>query len=363
MLIIKILVFCGGIALIYFTIMSAIRMLVLPRSDNVWLTRVVFISILWLFQLRIRLYRRRTYELRDRVMALFAPVSLLTMPIVWLILVWLGYTAVYWAIGIEPLYDALLLSGSSLLTLGFAPVRDVPTMLIAFSDATIGLGLVALLMAYMPTMYNAFSRREKLVAMLEVRAGAPPSAVTMIQRLHRNQGLDAFVKLWEQWEEWFVELEESHTSLGALNFFRSPRSQQSWVTAAGAMLDASAMMWSCVDYPRNIQAALCLRAGYSALRAIADFFSIPYHPDPQPDYPISIARAEFDEAWAELEAAGVPLVADKEAAWRDFAGWRVNYDTVLIDLARLTLAPYAPWSSDRSVPRGDSLSVVRQMAG
>jgi hypothetical protein len=45
----------------------------------------------------------------------------------------------------------------------------------------------------------------------------------------------------------------------------------------------------------------------------------------------------------------VPLKADLEQAWRDFAGWRVNYDRVLLSLASLTMAPYAPWSSDRSM--------------
>jgi hypothetical protein len=44
----------------------------------------------------------------------------------------------------------------------------------------------------------------------------------------------------------------------------------------------------------------------------------------------------------------VRVIADRDQAWRDFAGWRVNYDTVLLALAALTLAPPAMWSSDRS---------------
>ena len=97
------------------------------------------------------------------------------------------------------------------------------------------------------------------------------------------------------------------------------------------------------------QADLCIRAGYLALRRIADFFQIAYNANPQPGDPISISRDEFDAACDELARHGVPLKADRDQAWRDFAGWRVNYDTVLLALAAITMAPYAPWSSDRSL--------------
>ena len=93
-----------------------------------------------------------------------------------------------------------------------------------------------------------------------------------------------------------------------------------------------------------------VRAGYLALRHIADFFGVDHDPDPEPTDPISITREEFDEACRELAAAGVPLQDDLDQAWRDFWGWRVNYDTVLVTLSGLFIAPAAPWSSDRSIP-------------
>src|SRR5204863_3163521 len=86
-----------------------------------------------------------------------------------------------------------------------------------------------------------------------------------------------------------------------------------------------------------------------ALRELADLYGIPYDPDPAPEALISISRDEFDDAYRHLGAAGVPIRPDRERAWRDFAGWRVNYDSVLLALAGLTMAPYAPWSSDRSL--------------
>jgi hypothetical protein len=114
-------------------------------------------------------------------------------------------------------------------------------------------------------------------------------------------------------------------------------------------MDAAALTSSTVDVPRDPQAELCIRAGYVALCRIADFFRIPYEAEPDPTDPISIIREEFDAVYDELAEQGVPLKPDREQAWRDFAGWRVNYDTVLLVLADLIMAPYAPWISDRSL--------------
>jgi len=347
MLIVRVLVFLLGLSLVAYTLDSAIRTFVLPRSAPDWLTRAVFAGMRQFFDLRLR--RTQAYLERDRVLELYAPLSLLSLPPVWLGLILVGYMGIYWALGVPSWYEALRTSGSALLTLGFAPVDGVLTTLFTFSEAIIGLILVALLIAYLPTMYAAFSRRETLVTLLEVRAGSPPAALTMLTRFQRIQGLEHLIDMWEAWEVWFAELEESHTSLPAVTFFRSPQPEHSWITAAGAVLDAAALAQSIVDIPPNPQASLCIRAGYLALRRIADFFSIPYHPDPHfPAQPISITRAEFDAACDELAHNGVPLKVDRELAWSDFAGWRVNYDTVLLALCTLTTAPPAPWSSDRA---------------
>jgi hypothetical protein len=299
-----------------------------------------------LFDMRAR--KATTYEERDAIMAVYAPLTLLTLPAVWLVFVLIGYMGMFWALG-APWHLAFAVSGSSLLTLGFATAHSNGTSMLTFSEATIGLLLVALLIAYLPTMYTAWSRREAAVTLLQVRAGSPPTAGEMLVRYHRIAGLPRLTEVWASWEAWFVDVEESHTSLAALTFFRSPQPERSWVTAAGAVLDAAALMLSTVDLPRDPQAALTLRAGYLALRRIAAFFQIDYDPDPQPGDPISVARQEYDAVYAQLAAEGIPVKADREQAWRDFAGWRVNYDTVLLALAALTMAPRAPWSSDRSL--------------
>ena len=348
MTLLYLLVFAAGVLVVYATVMSAVRTFVLPRAAAVALTRVPFVLLRDLFRLRMRW--SRDYEARDAVMALYAPVGLLLLPALWLVLVLAGYTGMFWAIGVRPWRAAFSTSGSSAFTLGFARVHDLPSTALAFSEAALGIGLLALLITYLPSMYAAFSRREREVALLEVRAGSPPTAEAMLRRYYLIHGFDRLPEAFEEWEKWFADVEESHTSLAALPFFRSPRPERSWITAAGAVLDAAALRSSIIDAERVSSAELCVRAGYLALRHIADFFSIVYDPDPAPTDPISIRREEFDGLCDRLAAAGVPLKPDRDQAWRDFAGWRVNYDTVLLALATLTMAPTAPWSSDRSPP-------------
>lgn len=171
----------------------------------------------------------------------------------------------------------------------------------------------------------------------------------MIVRYHRIGWPGGFDEVWKAWQQWFAELEESHVSMPALAFFRSPQPDRSWVTAAGAVLDGAALVLSTVDGERDPEAQLLVRSGYVSLRRIATYFDIPFDPDPRPDDPISVERAEYDDACERMARAGVPIKADRDQAWQDFAGWRVNYDRVLVALAGYTEAPPAPWSSDRSV--------------
>src|SRR5574341_242477 len=261
-----------GVLTVLAALRSAVQTFVLPRAAQDPVTRAVFVGTRRIFRPFVRL--ANSYEARDRIMALYAPISLLFLPVAWLVLVWLGYACMFWGLGVQPVGEALRLSGSSVLTLGIASAESMVITLVTFSEASIGLILVALLIAYLPTMYAAFSRREAAVNMLDVRAGSPPSAVEMLARFQRLGRLGNLSELWAAWEVWFVELEETHTSLAALAFFRSPQPDRSWVTAAGTVLDTAALAVSTLDIPHDVQADICIRAGYLALRRVADFFGV-----------------------------------------------------------------------------------------
>jgi hypothetical protein len=345
---VRVLVFLIGAVVVLATIASAVRTVILPRGVASRLARTVFISLRIVFRLRAR--PSAPYEKRDRIMALYGPVSLLALLVTWMVLVLLGFTAMFWTLDQHSLRTAFMESGSSLLTLGFQRPAGLPAVLLVFSEAAIGLTLLALLITYLPSIYSAFSRREALVTALEVRAGSPPTGIRLMRFFFVMEQLDRLTEFWAQWESWFVELEETHTSFPALAFFRSPMPDHSWITATGAVLDGAALLSSTVEVPREQQAEFTIRAGYLALRRLCEFFGIHFNPEPHfPEQDISITREEFDEACDHMVEAGVPLKADREQAWIDFAGWRVNYDTVLIKLAGLTMAPIAPWSSDRGL--------------
>jgi hypothetical protein len=339
--------FVGGLGLVLVVLDAAIRGLVVPRGEVVVLTRIIWISTRGVFNLAARM--TKTYEGRDRIMALYAPLTLVVQPAVWLVTVLAGFMMMFHALGVSSWRVAFTESGSSLFTLGFVRPRDLPTTALAFAEAAIGLGILALFIAYLPSTYAAFSRREVLVAKLSARAGTPPSAIEFLIRVHRIDELHELDDVWKEWQEWFAEVEETHTSQAPLVFLRSPRHDRSWITASGVVLDAASFANSTVDIPWSPHAALSVRAGYSALRAIADFFYMPYDSDPRQTDPTSVVREEFDDACRQLADAGVPLKPDLDQAWVDFNGWRVNYDAVLVRLAGLTMAPYALWSSDRSL--------------
>lgn len=347
MVALRLLAAAVGFYLIISMVLAAIKTFILPRPARVGIVGAVFGGVRLLFDLRAR--QAESYAERDRVMALYAPIALFLVPVALLSVILAGYMLLFWALGGFTLGEAFRLSGSALLTLGNFTNDRIAVKVLEFSAALLGLILVALLIAYLPTMYAAFTRRETQVELLEVRAGSPPSPWEMIGRSYRTGELGQMRGVWNDWQVWFAEIEESHTSLPALNFFRSPRPDLSWITAAGVVLDAAALMLSTVDVEMEPRAAFCIRSGYLALRQIALFFEIPFDANPAPGDPITVSREEFDQAYDELAAQGVPLRADTDRAWQDFAGWRVNYDAVLIPLATLTMAPYAPWSSDRSL--------------
>jgi hypothetical protein len=330
------------------TVGSAIETVVLPRAAPTRIPRVVSLAVRKLLTLGTK--RSTSYTERDRLMALLGPVALVCILGTWLLIILTAYAVVFFCVTGRSWSGSIELSGSSAFTLGTSSDSRLGPSLLSYSEAGLGLLIVALFITYFPSIYGAFTRREAGVALLQVRAGSPPTAVEMLIRYHRIEGRRyQLTDLWRQWEAWFADIDESHTTFKILPFFRSPQPERSWVVAAGTLLDAASFWLACVsEHPIDPDAQLCIRAGYIALRHIADAYRIPYDPDPTPDGPITISRQEWDQAMGQMEAAGVPLIDDRDQAWRDWRGWRVNYDTALLRLARLVEAPLAPWVSDRT---------------
>lgn len=347
-----------GTLLVAATLVSALQTVVVPRAG---VTRLTWAHFVWIRRVFDTLaHPRRDFADRDRILAFYGPIALTSLPGAWVTLVILGFSLIFWAVGVGPYAEALAISGSSLTTLGFERPDGLGREVLSVVEAALGLGLVALMISYLPSIYSAFQRRELVVSGLQVQAGLPPTPVKLFRRYARIGWLDQLGDRFAQWEDWFTDIEESHTSQAGLVFFRSPHPERSWITAAGCILDTAALYNAVIDRPHDPQADILLRAGYLCLRRVATSFEIRYDDDPRPDDPISITRQEFDELCSALEDDRLPLVADRDAAWRTYAGWRVNYDTVLITLAAMIDAPPAPWVSDRTALRRPSRLIRRR---
>ena len=329
---------------------SAIRTVVVPRGEQSFLANAMVLTMRRVFNGAS--HRFKDPRKAETVKARFAPVSLMLFPVIWVAGVVIGCAGLFWALGVRPLREAIVLSGSSLTTLGFRTTQDLPTLLVEIAEGLVGLGLVALLISFLPTIYDAFSRRETAVAKFHLRStGSDGSAspTSMLIRRHQIGFLEEMMHTWYEWEDWFVDIEETHTSFPILIYFRSPVPERSWITSAGLALDSAALYCSALDVPADPRAQLMIQTGTLSLRRICDYFGFEYDPDPLCDDPIAIKQAEFDEAYDLFKNAGMPVVEDQQQAWLDFKGWRVNYDRPLLSIATWIEAPISPWSSDRQI--------------
>jgi hypothetical protein len=339
----RVLAGLAGGWLVITTVSGAIRSFVLPRNESVRLNMFVFGGVRALFDFAAR--RARTFAHRDRIMAHYAPVGLVALPIGWLALVGLGYTGIYWALGVDGFTKSYELSGSSLLTLGTTKQNGLVVNVFSYSEATIGLLLLTLLISYLPTIYQAFSRREIVVAQIELRAGTPPVASGLVRWLGHDGDFGNDDDQWLAWEQWLVEIDESHTSLPVLAFFRSPQAGRSWVTAAGLVLDAANLLFSALDVPRSRQVELTFTAGCLAVNRVRRFFDRKAETEPaelRTPEEVDAAnpgRAAFAKTWQELREAGLPMRADEEAAWQHYQERRSRYASSIEFLSQLLLAP------------------------
>lgn len=336
-MIVDIILFVVGFAIVVNTLLSAIRTVVIPHGKSVRLTQGVF-----------RGSRRvaRWYAKIDRsparqhgALQMTLALGLLALPLMWLTSGVFGYLLMFKALGATSWRNAYDLAGSSMFTLGFAKPEDLPKLTLSFTAAALAISILALLLVtYLPTIYAAYTHRETRLTSFETIAGDPPNVVAMMIRAHELTDLERLPDLWDGWRDWFAELRESHTALPAVAFLGSSREDRNWVATVGTLLDAASVSLGVLDIDDDPNAALCIRSGSLALRDIAAYFGIEVNHDPAPDAPISTDRATWDLAYDAFADAGLPVV-DREAAWTSWAGWRVNYDEPLVALAALTASP------------------------
>jgi hypothetical protein len=363
MTILRVLSLIAGIIAVFLILGSALKAVVLPQGGFPRLSQIVLAAV---YRLLVRQWR--TEDRPVSVRGLYAPVSLVSLPLVWMILMVLAFTFVFWGTGSLTFSKAFEHSGSSLTTLGFSEPSGVSRIWIAFVEATIGLGLVALLISYLPTIFSAYNSREKGIITMGPIAGTPPKATELLQTAHRISSLDN-PEFWQTQAEWILNVEQSHTAFPILTYFPETRADDSWVATLGTLLDAAALVHSVTESTsgeriEDIQKGplSVLVYGMPAITQIARAASVPlpapsqlsevsaHYAEPAPA--ISISRDEYLDALGSLNPILGVEHGQEDLAWRRFAWTRSGYDAALRALAGLTGASPATWTTDRAADVG-----------
>jgi len=352
----RLAVLAVGIAVLLADAYSVLNLLIVPRATS---SRLAYPMALSRAAFRRLARAARTYPTQDRILALSEPVALIVLLTTWLTVAVLGFTLVNWGIGTGSTTQAFSEAGSSVFTLGFTLSHSEGSRVVDFVAAATGLVLVALQIAYLPTLYAAYNRRETLVTLLESRAGAPAWGPELLIRHQLVGTVDNLASLFAEWERWAADVAESHTTYPSLLRLRSPRSKNSWIVSLLAVMDAAALDLAIDPEGAPIEARMCIRMGFTCLRDIAAVARIPFDPDPQPDDPIQLSRAQFDDARRRLVDTGFPTSRPADEAWVHFRGWRVNYESVAYAVADRFDAPPALWSGPRQMFPGESLQPLR----
>ncbi len=340
----------AGIVVLVGTFLDVFRTMVMPRAvrGRYRLTRVLFLAVWrpW----RLLALRVKTQQARERVLAGAAPMSLFVLLAAWAALSTVGYGLVLWSpafvhgvhgSGDGSFTTALYFSGTSLFTIGFGDVVATGlTRAVVIVEGATGLGLVAVVIGYLPVLYQAFNRREVGVLLLDARAGSPPSGPELLRRTGESGGFSQLHELFAYWERWAADILETHLSYPLLVYFRSPHDNTSWITSLGAVLDAATLVLAVKEAAPLHEAQMFHATGVHAVEDLFFYFRLT---ERQP----IIERDEFDQVMEELGAAGFHLRPADEA-WERFLKFRGKYAGRLDALAIMVAAPPAQWIGDRS---------------
>jgi hypothetical protein len=359
----------GGVLLVATTATSVIGTLIVPRpvasTLTRWLDRLVNFGYVLLTK-PIKAYRQR-----DRVESTHAATLLLVQIAAWLGLFFVGYSLIFWPLVPGGITAAFHTAGPALWEIGSDRAHGAAQQTVLDIASITGIITVTLQIAYLPTLYSAFNRRETDVALLSARAGVPSWGPELLARTYYALGtgvstLDSLPEMYELWERWAADIAESHTTYLPLVRFRSPRPLSSWVTALLAVLDSAALMLALAPNEvanLEVPARLCLRSGFLCFRDVgrAMGFTIPEEPDPSAG--IAVTYEEFLDAIARMQRVGLKIERKPEEAWPEFVGWRVNYEQAAYAIAKEVEAVPAFWSGPRRHKNCPAIPPIRPPEG
>ena len=289
---------------------------------------------------------------RERFLAIFGPIALLGLIALWALCLVIGFAGLHWAAGshlapidsMSRLTDDLYMSGTTFTTLGLGDLHPVGRIarLLTIVEAATGFAFFAIVIAYLPVLYQSFSRREARLTVLDAWAGSPPAAAEVLRRLAGRFELPMLAGFLKDWELWCSDVLESHISYPTVGFFRSQHQQQSWVSALACLLDLSALIEVGIDGIPQWQAHVTFAIARHTAVDLAQVYRVPIGAGTD-----RLSDAEYDRMRDQLATVGVRLVDTPDARER-LRAIRQSYEPYLLGLSTTLMMPLPRWWNERT---------------
>ena len=339
----------AGAVIVIATLYDVFQSVVMPRPA-VGRVRIspTFVRRAWVVW-RWVAQRLRPLQTREAALAVFAPMMVVWLLVMWAFLLIAGYALLYNGLhaGLQPApgsYGAALqYSASRMLAFSSGNVATAGTVtpVLTTIEAASGFGLFALVISLLFSLFSAFQRRETAVVALDALAGAPPTGVQLLESCAKFDMPATLVSTFETWQIWTADVLESHLAYPLLLFFRSSHDNEAWPNSFGAVLDAAALVITTIDGGPAGPAHLMYKVGDHFVTDMRRYLGYDDALNPR------VEREEFEAAAQRLRRAGY-RIRDVDVAWPEFSRLRGGYGPWLNRVTRSLLVPPAPWIGDRS---------------
>jgi hypothetical protein len=338
-----------GILLVGLVYWDLFESIVVPRPTPGWFR--IGRYVVWISWRVVRaIGNGRGGRRHETLLGLYAPAATALLLVAWLAALILGFGLIGFGLRdqLRPvpadLGTALYFAATTVLTLGgditaAGPLARIAVVLAAAS----GLGVVALVVTFLFSLYGSYQRREVQVVRLQGAAGAPPSAVALLETYARLGLMSRMPELFAAWESWAAEVLDSHVAYPLLGFFRSSHDNLSWISSLGTVLDAASLVLTTIEGVPTGEAELFRRAGSHLAE---DISNLGYRADAaggkDGTEESRLDRAAFDAACDRLADAGYNL-APRDRAWRAFETARAEYAPRLEAMATYWATASTSW--------------------
>jgi len=344
----------AGVGVLAVVLWDAFETIILPRrvSGRIRLTKM-FYRYTWApWRATARLLTGRR---RDAFLSFYGPLSLIALLALWAVGSVFSFGLLQWAAGSAMtvageggtgFWTDVYMSGTTFFTLGLGDVvpRSALAKTLTVVEAGTGFAFLAAVIGYFPVIYQAFSRREVAISLLDARAGSPPSASELLWRHRSDPGTAALAELLREWEHWAADVLESHLSYPPLAYFRSQHYNESWLAALTTVLDASALIMVGLEGWCTRQAELTFAMARHAVVDLAQVFSTPpRRPDER------LPSAQLARLRERLAVGGLALKGRPDLEQR-LTELRHMYEPYVEALSGYLALPLPPWIRERERP-------------